>query len=644
MPNDAIKLFLPLTEEKATTLITSPALVPAATAHWSVAEIAAISVIQNVAAFHGQPDRVSLVEKALAQLIDIGNGIELNAPNTFAGVMARRFIVESFKAGLEVLPSIPARLLDSEALEAAGYLLPTGEWDFAFGIKHHAILSPYTEAFKVGEGLGFKLTTQQARSFRIFQTEMDESLHVQAVAGSGKTFMIEKMIDGLKDYNPLLLAYTNTQLRALMARVGSSRVKGMTFGELAKEALERDRLKTYRRGGHRARISHQVDKAEVAKRLGFTAVGPLTPSQVASLCNRMVVSFCFGKDVSIDARHIPEIGQALTELDKLVLVQFANTLWKQTIEPSGFEYDLPLRGYHRIKHLSLAEDTYIDPIYTHVIVDESHDLSWAMSAFLDRCSQPVITLGDASQRLDGHWNRRGEHVRKREIYQSVRAGRQVESVVNTLIERNPIVRVPQMEGSRDIDTKIVQYDIAQIPTEPSTILVNSEWGLFEWFQRLGNAGADFCFIGDAGKAIRRFVVDCIELYQRGIRPNHSALFKYTSWEKLRKDMGGDPAFRNIERMLAKGYDAANLESALARLDSTGSARYKLGRVVDAKNTEIKCVMLAPDLLIDVTPGNKTAAASAFANIFTGGTRARYRLIVPGYLKDWAADLAVKAGR
>lgn len=64
--------------------------------------------------------------------------------------------------------------------------------------------------------------------------------------------------------------------------------------------------------------------------------------------------------------------------------------------------------------------------------------------------------------------------------------------------------------------------------------------------------------------------------------------------------------------------------------------------MDARNTEINSVMLAPDLLSPVRPGDRIAASRAFAALYTGGSRARHKLIVPGYLRDWAADMATAA--
>lgn len=636
-------LYLPLTEEKALALAAYNAHPAVVLSGWEISEIACALVIQNALSLD-EHMRADKSEKSLAELITIGTQVdEAKGVGEFSRIIAARFDRLKFKAGLEGLSKIPARLLEQDVIEEGGFLDGEGKWDFKHNAELPARLNPLTEEFAAPDGKLFTLTSQQARTFKIFQSELDESLDVQAVAGGGKSFLVERMVDTLGRFQPLVLAYTQVQLKAIMDRVGSDRVMGMTFGQLATECLERDQTKPYRRGGKRARPSHQLRSDEIAKRLDFKSMGALSEWQVASICNRMLMKFCHSDDKQIGAQHIPLLDTPLSEVEKAVLVENARNYWLQTTEPTDPKLELPLRGYHRIKHLSLASDTFIDPKYTHILVDESHDLTWPMCSFLDRSTLPVITLGDACQRIDGNFSRRSPATRRREIFHSIRAGRQIEGVVNPLIERNPVIQVPQMEGSRSRDTKVVFYDTATIPTEPTTILCHSEWGVFEWFQRLGNASARFSLLPGVEKAFRMFVLDCIELYNNRVRPSHNALFKYTSWSSLRKDKSGnDPAFNRIEQMLNKGYTSSDFEASLQWLDDSGRAPIKLGRVSDARNTEVDCVMLAPDLLTNVAVGDKIGAAKAFASVYTGGTRAKFKLIVPGVTRDWATDISARA--
>lgn len=636
-------LYLPMSEAQAEQLST-PAASPLQTFEgWESPQIASVALIQNLPTLAGKPKSSAIIEKGIADLIDIAADLSANhAPGTFADLIAQRFNGDAFRRGLSLMSKLKIRFMDEGTLAGRDYL--NGQrWDDTFCSRHSERLDPAKVIFHTVQGEPFALSSEQARTFRVLQSEPDESIHIQAFAGTGKTYMIERLITTLANCRPLLLAFTRVQLDALLQRVGPDRVTGMTFGELADYVLRRDPDVYYHEPGRRASPRHQVAPQVIASRLGFTAVNRLSPAQVAATCAKMVSKFCSGSDASINEAHIPKLGFALNTVEQAVLVHYANDLWTQTISPTDHRFDLPLRGYHRIKQMSLVNDALIGLEYTHIIVDEAHDLSWPMASFLDRCPQPVISLGDAYQRLDGLVAKRAGNIRQREVTNSIRAGRQVEGVINALIDKNPLFKLGVFEGNRGKDTRVLFYDRADIPTRPTTILVSSEWGLFEWFQRLGNAGAQFSLLPGAVATFRRFILDCIELFNSNARPTHSALFRYARWEDLHADMDqNNLSFHRIDRMLRKGYCAKDFEASLLALDASGSAPIKLGRVIDAKNMEIDTVMLAPDLLTEIRPGDRFAAGSAFAALYTAGTRARHQLIVPGHLKDWASDVSSKA--
>lgn len=114
-------LFIPLTEEKADALAAYDARPAEIMSQWSVHEIASASLIQNALSFSDQPQRLDKTEKALAQLISIGLQIDASqSPGEFARLMATRFNRDSFNAGLNDLPKIPARLLTDEQCQAGG--------------------------------------------------------------------------------------------------------------------------------------------------------------------------------------------------------------------------------------------------------------------------------------------------------------------------------------------------------------------------------------------------------------------------------------------------------------------------------------------------------------------------------------------
>jgi len=633
-------LFIPLLASQSRLLTAPESSVHSLLSQWGDAEVAAVALIQNLPGLASKGKSNTFIEQALADLISVGSELrETHPPGTFAALIAARFNRSNFESGLALMSKLDIRFLDEDAMEARQFL-SEGRWNFNFRKDHSQTINPLKHEFSSASGSQFALSDQQSRTFRVIQAAPDESIHIQGLAGTGKTHMIERLVESLSACRPLLLTFTRTQLNALMQRVGLSAVRGMTFGDLASHVLES--RPGYRPPGKRASARYQVPPSEIASRLGFQSIAWMKPPQVATICARMVSAFCSSADSQLGDKHIPK-GLSVSTMERLVLVQYAQTLWDQTVEPNDPLLQLPLRGYHRIKQMTLQPEAFIGHEFTHIIVDEAHDLSWPLAAFLDRCEQPVITLGDACQRLDGFTYSRSASLRQHEITHSIRAGRQIEGVINPLIEKHPVLKLAALEGNRDLATEIVYYEKAEIPECPVTILVDSEWGLFEWFQRLGSAGAKFSLLPGALSTFRLFILDCIGLFHDQKRPTHGALFRYTNWDDLRADMSlRSSSFQRIDRMLAKGYSSTQFEASLLSLVDAGEAQIQLGRVVDARNSEIDTVMLAPDLLGQIKPGDRTAASIAFAALYTGGTRARYRLIVPGYLRDWAADTAALA--
>jgi len=636
-------LFLPLLATQADELAQGKINPATAFATWGDPELAVVAVIQKLPALAGKPQSDMQVEKALADLVKISRDLAESQPaGTFAALLAARFEIGAFARGLSLVPKVGARFLDEETFTAKEYLLESGHWDFDFRVKYAEKFQPLKEVLYTPSEKEVRLSDQQARTYRMVMAEPDESIHIQGLAGTGKTHMIETLVESLAACRPLFLAFTTAQLGELTSRVGRTNAVGMTFGDLADHVLSRDH--DYVRPGRRASPRHQVQPSEIAEQLNINGIATFTAAQVASLCTRMVSSFCYGQEVDIGIQHIPR-GIRLSPTDSAILVKYAQLVWDETILPTVPGLYLPLRGYHRIKHMTLSRDAIIGREFTHIIVDEAHDLSRPLAYFLDRCPQPVITLGDAYQRLDGSFYARAGNLRKHEISRSIRAGCEIEAVINPLIDKHPILQLAGLEGNGEINTKVAYYETPEIPEGPVTILVDSEWGLFEWFQRLGAKNARFSLLAGSVTTFRRFILDCIGLYHEHVRPTHSALFRFGSWHDLRAAIDGENAsFLRIERMLSKGYRAIDFETSWLKLDQSGHAPIKLGRVSDARNSEIPTVMLAPDLLGAPVPGDRNGISRAFSALYTGGTRAQRKLIVPGYLKDWITDASRSAGK
>lgn len=635
--------FLPLSPETAQQLVQSHD----GLANLQVPELAAVLLIQNLPSLVRAGQTAPRIEAALAKALIAGWDSESESgDHLFSLAVAERFSPVSFKEGLALLDGLRFNLLEAEEVASCKYLMPDHSWNFSFRIEHAAQLNPLKETVTTALGETIFLTTPQFRTFNMLRSELEEHLHLQGLAGVGKTSMISIMLEYLRPERTLLLAHTPQQLQALTDRLGSKKFVGMTFGQLASQLLFTPPSPYLRPHRQRYQSTYQMSDADTAKVLGLQPIGSFPPKRVADYCRRIVQSFCYSSNREISADNIPLVDKNLSDADRAALLGYSNLMWQEITQPrllfEGKKTHLPIRTYHVLKLLSL--DTSISlslAAYRHILIDEAHDLSVPLMQFLDRCPQATCTLGDVCQRLDGLPARRGMHVRQREISQSVRSGRQMELILNPLIAAHPRAELAPLVGARDKKTIIEYYDRSDIPEDGTTILAKGEWGVFEWFQRLSGANASFCLMPQSEQQLRRFVNDCIELYHYGSPPKHGALFRHSTWDSLATTYANDYSFKTIEKMLVRGYSSNDFESSMGKLDRTGNAKILLGRVSDARSLEMDKVMLGRDLLSPIRAGDIDEASKTFAGLYTGSSRARYKLIVPGHMRDWMVDQAAK---
>lgn len=634
-------VFLPLYRTVAQDL--SEGGLPDFFAAATVPQLAAVLCIQSAPKLaDGQAAQAS-IERQLAQMISAGQQANTLAPLAFQSLVYERFSASQFAAGLSYLAKIKVSLLDDEhPVEESRYLDSEGQWLYTFSAEYQAEIKPLQPVYFAEYQAELSVTDPQNRMLREFLAAPDESFNVQGYAGSGKTHLISRFAQLLTPERTLLLAQTYGQLQALKNRAGQH-FPAMTFAQAAGQVLDSNLLANSWRLKDKTRMQQtwQVSHTQVAQWLNIPAIAHLSPAEVASVCARSVASYCNTTAQELDFIHFPiAIAGHLSVVDKAVLLETVNLYWRELIRPSEPHIRLPIRGYHRIKLLSLTGEV-LDTQYTHIIVDEGHDIPTPMLQILDRSPQAVITLSDELQNLSGMAPVRSDITRQRSIAQSIRLGKQVENVVNPLIQAHPGVTKELFAGRADHCTNLQHYSGWQIPQRATTIIVADEFDLFAWFQRLSHANASFRLARSTFKDFMTFAQDCIELYSNGTRPRHGLIFRYASWDALSAAMSSNPSFEAIERMLQKGYSQADFEAAVNRHMRKGGGEITLARVSDTKNMEFASVYLSRDLLVLPTAQQNTdSRARLFSSLYTACTRAQHELIVPDGFSDWISD-AVK---
>lgn len=546
------------------------------------------------------------------------------------------------QAGFPLLVDFGIVLLDDDAIDRRGYLTVEGNWDSGFGERHRARLTDSLVQVEMPNAETRILTAEQSRIYREVRAQDDDHMHVQGYAGTGKSSLIRSllMMFGTTAARILVLAKHRRQLDALLAgteQMGYANKK--TFGRLAYDLVPQDLTDRVYRHMRQTNFSQAtMPDEDLVRHLGIRASSRFSPREIVKAARGTVWSFCHSGDDEFDADHIPDwCASSFDKETRQVALHYAAELWKATLSPPSREFRPPVRDYHRVKWAAI-NSWQIPRHYSHVLIDECHDLSKPMLQILDCSPQAVISLGDEYQNLQGRSEQRSNTIRQRTVTHSVRSGRQIESIVNPIITVHPGKTKDAFHGNRLNKIEIEYYGKPQAPDQPAAILVNDNWGIFEWAQRLASKNIDFELLGDR-KRLNMFVEDCIELYQHQTWPRHGALFRFGSWEavaKLYQDNGG---FQRIDRMLRSGYTYVNWQRTAARFVGHTVNSYSLGLIEDVRNLEFDAVMLPPEVVDRVWNAESKAFATIGSAIYVAVTRAKRRLIVSEGLRNWIEEIS-----
>lgn len=603
----------------------------------SASRIASIIILQQLPSLMQKtesPER--LMSSALSDLM---KGTQKPSDLQYLRTMASKsFDRKKLKEAMSLLPDSGVSLCDPEDLR---YTQPTradGSLNPGFSEEILSRRSPSSFSSLDPQLSKLGLNDPQGRAVNRIVSEPDEHIHIQGYPGAGKSYLIQTLTTVLPARKTLILAMTKSQLDGLFARVSSDEVVGKTFSRMAADIITDMSLPGQWRESRRSYQSYNVSGQQIADHLGFRSIRNLSPDVVADICRRTVMSYCHTPHTHIGDHHLPVIRDRLDRVDKAALIQYAQYFWEQTIAPEKGTDFLPLRGYHLIKLVALKQWAIPDR-FSHVIIDEAHDLSGPMIQILDRSAGCVITLGDKFQRLEGKAPERKGSIRRNDLDLTMRAGREMESLINPMIEAHPQAKDESPLRATDrVETVCNYYDRPSIPEHPCTILVGGEWQLFEYFQRLSHEGVKFALLPGAYTQFKSFAEGLVDLFHDGKRAKNSFLFRYPDWNSLQQASHRIKAFQRIEAMLRKGYTRTQLDASLMSIVPLSKAKYLLGRVDDARNLEFQSVMLTPELIpTGATLKNNDYLSTAISRLYVGASRAQNRIIVPGYLRGWLQD-------
>ncbi|MFC4313042.1 hypothetical protein ACFPN2_28430 [Steroidobacter flavus] len=634
-------LYLPLSEPVLNRVLNEAHPLAASLAGLRVPQLAALMLLQSLPtiARHG----AVFAERVLMEAIKAAQAkVEREGSQALVDEAAESLDRAKLRAGYRLLPDLGISLLDDEQVDQDAYLTSDGQWDSGSRDRYNARDRDLREQILLPTGTTAFLTREQTRIYREIRAQSDDHLHVQGYAGTGKSYLIKSLLGTLRHARVLVLAERQSQLKALLADVsGLPNVYPRRFDTLAREMIPADLTDpTHLRLSLPYSASAPIADELVIRHLGIHASDTLLERDLVVIVRSTVAGFCYSGDADFDESHIP--ARHLSTLDatsRRLVLHHASELWKAILLPPSRDFEPPVRGEHRIKWAALR-GWRIPARYTHVLIDECHDLKKPMLQILDNSPQAVISLGDEYQNLQGRPQRRTHVVRQRAVTASVRSGQLLEDVVNPIISAHPGETKEPFLGNPLHRTEIVYYDRPRIPDHPAAILVNDTWGLFEWAQRLAAEGLDFELLSSR-QQLTMFVSDCIELRRNGSRPRHGEIFRFGSWQALAESKQQNPGFQRIDRMLEKGYDTKDWTRTVDRFAAQG--KFALGLIGDVRNREFAGVMLVPEVVEGVWDLRRPDYAAASAALYVAVTRAQHRLIVPERLRHWLEEISARRG-
>lgn len=627
--------FIPLSETLSTALArgVSPDI-----ARLSRYEVAAILYVLQLSKPLKSPVRDIDMERKFAAFLGLHS-------DQLRSALADAYSQKAFISGLVQANELGIGLVDKETIIKHPFIRPDGSWDFDFAKRYLAVYGAVRHEHVRPGGIVIRLSDHQLRLIHNIKANQEDSIETQAHAGTGKTFVLDEVMALMPDRRFIFLADVDPKLKAIRARFPQEKVHTSTFKKLAELLLSKDNKALQHKMVAESRLSLSYSK--LAEQVGLGPIGNRNATQVAALCWSVIFKFSMSKDRHITSRHIPQDQiRWLSPIEQEVVTAASAKLWYKMTQMDLETPYLPVRGYHRIKQMSLGK-LYIPESFDTVLIDESHDLTAPMVELLDKSPQTVISLGDQFQNLEGQYVPHNAMIRHREMATSLRAGPALVEYINPLIEIFPGASTLPFMADRAKEMVIHEYPAHSFPPEPTVILVADVWGVFDWILRSRQMGQGAAVI-DWDLKIELFLDDCLNLFTGKDKPTHGAIARYRTWDQLHEDMTWNHAFLRVEQWLdsvGKKFGVSGLykRGFLDEFKNETLARPLLATVFTVKNHEFSRLAISEDLYYSPDLHGKRLLSKKLALLYTAITRASGKVYFPDTHKEWMGCITRAAG-
>lgn len=648
------KTYIPVTVEILISVMKAKKSFKTALEEVAIDEILGLLALQNLPDMQSDGSPLPALERGLSKAFALAKKQTLQGEqDLFRTYSIDLLDHKKLESGTKVMYKFGIGLVLPADITRRAYLDSDGSWDFTFSQNYRGEEYPSSLIYPAKESSSF-LTDEQGRVINTISADIEEPLQLQGYAGTGKTHIIRVLLDllnsrGIKPKNVLILSYTVNQVQSLTSKL-LKEYKGMTFGLLAARMLPREYLRFKRKSERTFHLNY----SELADYYNIGNLAGLTRKEIVNYANMTVKNFCESADESVGKDHLPYAIRKRTaggwqecNILRELVVKTAQDLWGKTIDWSCRDMAIPARDYHRIK-IAAKLRLEIPSQYTHVIVDEAHDLTQAMIQIVDGSPQcSCISFGDFYQNLNGVKNKRSPNIRKAEVIQSYRSGGILSELVNPVIQSHPFGQIDLFRGNTEVFTSVDYYKKAKVPDSAATILVSDNWALWEWVQRVAKTGCSFELISYA-EDLNSFVEDVLKLKKFGMRPTHWSIVKFSSWASMVKAFEDNTGFQKILKMLDRNYSVTDWQKVMTFHKTSEKtqkkALYVLGKAEDSRNREYDRLMLTPDIINLAVVGNlkedgsKARQAKLLSQLYVAVTRVKFVLMAPIELRHWVEEV------
>ena len=213
------------------------------------------------------------------------------------------------RAGCEFFADFKILLLTDEEVAFRSYLIADGNWDYSFSRRLREQSRQRLQHVDFPSGDRRILTLEQSNVSSEFKANIDDHLHIQGYAGTGKSFLIKYLVLTLQQTNAstLILAEHERQLKALLIGTeGIERMCPRTFGALIREMIPDDLTDAVARRMLRTNFPPEpTPDEEIVRHLGIHPVGTFSSFQIVKAVRETVHAFCLSNN---NISHVTPYG------------------------------------------------------------------------------------------------------------------------------------------------------------------------------------------------------------------------------------------------------------------------------------------------------------------------------------------------